>query len=291
MKKALKIGGIIILMLVVFSVGTGFYFYQTDPMIKAMVKNDESKLYYFPVKEMEEMNDLKYSEKVLSVEDSLDIYTYYFEPTTKVSKGNIFFIHGAGGNVSKYKVLIKPLVENGYGVYAVDWRGYGNSTGKPSYKGVLKDTEVAFADFKNKTESDSLKTIVYGTSLGGQLAVKITADNQHEIDALVLDGSIQSAQQMAIDYAPVDFLKEKARNNPENFNQDYVAIRDIKEISNTPKLIIHSQSDRDVSFIQGENLYNAAMEPKEFWITDTRHIMTLKEHPDEAIQKIDELIR
>lgn len=291
MKKTLKVVGVIILILVLFSVITGVYFYQTDPMVKAMVDNDESKLYYFPVKEMEEMNDLKYSEKVLSVEDSLDIYTYYFEPTTKASKGNIFFIHGAGGNVSKYKVLIKPLVENGYGVYAVDWRGYGNSTGKPSYKGVLKDTEVAFADFKNKTESDSLKTIVYGTSLGGQLAVKITADNQHEIDALVLDGSIQSAQQMAIDYAPVDFLKEKARNNPENFNQDYVAIRDIKEISNTPKLIIHSQSDRDVSFIQGENLYNAAMEPKEFWITDTKHIMTLKEHPDEAIQKIDELIR
>ncbi len=291
MKKALKIFGIIILLLVVLTAGAGFYFYQADPMIKAIVDNDESKLYYFPVKEMEDMNDLKYSEKVLSIEDSLDIYTYYFEPTTKASKGNIFFIHGAGGNVSKYKVLIKPLVENGYGVYAVDWRGYGNSTGKPGYKGVLKDTEVAFADFKNKTKSDSLKIIVYGTSLGGQLAIKITADNQNEIDALVLDGSIQSAQQMAIDYAPVDFLKEKARKNPENFNQEYVAVRDIKEISNTPKLIIHSQSDRDVSFKQGENLYEAAKEPKEFWVTDTKHIMTLKEHPDEAIRRISELIR
>lgn len=291
MKKVLKIVGIIILLLVVFTVGTGFYLYQSDPMIKAMVNNDESKLYYFPVKEMEEMNDLNYSEKVLRVEDSLDIYTYYFEPTTEEPKGNIFFIHGAGGNVTKYKALIKPLVENGYGVYAADWRGYGNSTGKPGYKGVLIDTEVAFVDFKNKTESESLKTIVYGTSLGGQLAVKITKDNQDKVDALVLDGSIQSAQQMAIDYAPVDFLKEKARKNPENFNQEYVAIRDIKEISNTPKLIIHSQSDRDVSFIQGENLYEAAKEPKEFWITETKHIMTLKEHPDEAIQKIDKLIR
>lgn len=291
MKKTLKVVGVVILILILFTAGAGFYFYKTDPMVKAIVDNDESKLYYFPVKEMEDMNDLKYSETILRVEDSLNIYSYYFQATTEKPKGNIFFIHGAGGNVSKYKVLIKPLVENGYGVYAVDWRGYGNSTGKPSYKGVLKDTEVAFADFKNKTESDSLKMIVYGTSLGGQLAVKITADNQNEIDALVLDGSIQSAQQMAIDYAPVDFLKEKARKNPENFNQDYVAIRDIKKISNTPKLIIHSQSDRDVSLIQGENLYEAAKEPKEFWITDTKHIMTLKEHPDEAIQRIDELIR
>ncbi|MCY2686806.1 alpha/beta hydrolase [Salinimicrobium sp. TH3] len=291
MKKTLKVVGVVILILILFTAGAGFYFYKTDPMVKAIVDNDESKLYYFPVKEMEDMNDLKYSETILRVEDSLNIYSYYFQAATEEPKGNIFFIHGAGGNVSKYKVLIKPLVENGYGVYTVDWRGYGNSTGKPGYKGVLKDTEVAFADFKNKTESDSLKMIVYGTSLGGQLAVKITADNQNEIDALVLDGSIQSAQQMAIDYAPVDFLKEKARKNPKNFNQDYVAIRDIKEISNTPKLIIHSQLDRDVSFIQGENLYEAAKEPKEFWITDTKHIMTLKEHPNEAIQRIDELIR
>ena len=291
MKKVLKIIGGAIAIVLFLGIGYGLYKYQTDPMLKAIVENDESKLYYFPVKEMDEMNDLKYSETILEVEDSLEIYTYYFESKTEEPKGNIFFIHGAGGNVSKYKALIKPLVENGYRVYAPDWRGYGNSSGKPNFKGVLKDTEIAFVDFKKKTQSDSLKTIVYGTSLGGQLAVKITKDNQNYVDALVLDGSIQSAQQMAIDYAPVEFLKEKARKNPENFNQEYVAIRDIKEICNTPKLIIHSQSDRDVSFKQGENLYEAAKEPKEFWITDTKHIMTLKEYPDEAIQKIDELIR
>lgn len=291
MKKALKIIGGAIAIILLLGIGYGFYMYKTNPMVKAIVDNDESKLYYFPVKEMEDMNDLKYSETILKVEDSLDIYTYYFHPATGELKGNIFFIHGAGGNVSKYKGLINPLVENGYRVYAADWRGYGNSTGTPDYRGVLKDTEIAFIDFKKKTQNDSLKTIVYGTSLGGQLAVKITKDNQNYVDALVLDGSIQSAQQMAIDYAPVDFLKEKARKNPDNFNQDYVAIRDIEEIHNTPKLIIHSQSDRDVSFIQGENLYKAAKEPKQFWITDTKHIMTLKEHPDKAIQKIDELIR
>lgn len=289
MKKALKIVGIGILLIGVFTVGAGFYFYQTDPMIKAIVENDESILYYFPVKEMEEMNDLDYSEKVITV-DSLDIYTYFFKSAIKNSKGNIFFIHGAGGNVSKYAFMFKPLVENGYGVYALDWRGYGNSTGKPGYKGVLKDTQMAFADFKSKTESDSLKTIVYGTSLGGQLAVKIAKDNQGEIDALVLDGSIQSAQQMAIDYAPANFLKEQARRNPQDFNQEYVAVRDIKKISNLPKLIIHSQNDREVLFKHGENLYAAANEPKQFWITDTKHMMTLKEYPDEAIRKIGQLI-
>ncbi|WP_026463942.1 alpha/beta hydrolase [Adhaeribacter aquaticus] len=291
MNKIFKILGAVVLLLIVFAFGAGFYFYQTNPMVKAIVNNDESKLYYFPVKEMESMKEMKYIENVLRVEDSLNIYTYHFIPPTKELKGDIFFIHGAGGNVSRYRHLIKPLLENGFRVYAVDWRGYGNSSGKPNYKGVLKDTETAFADFRKRTLQDSLKTIVYGMSLGGQLAVKITKDNQSEIDALVLDGSIQSAQQLAIDYAPVQFLKEKAKKNPADFNQDYVAIRDIQDIYNTPKLIIHSQSDHDVSFKQGENLFKAAKAPKEFWITKTEHIMTLKDHPDQTVQKINELIQ
>ena len=151
MKKALKIIGGAIAIILLLGIGYGLYMYQTDPMVKAIVDNDESKLYYFPVKEMDEMNDLKYSQTILKIEDSLDIYTYYFQSTTDEPKGDIFFIHGAGGNVSKYKALIKPLVQNGYRVYAVDWRGYGNSSGEPNYKGVLIDTEIAFDDFKKKT--------------------------------------------------------------------------------------------------------------------------------------------
>lgn len=289
MKKALKILGFTVLLIILALIGGGFYFYHTDPMIKAMVNNDESRLYYFPVKEMDEMQDLQYSEHILKIEDSLNIYTYHFSPVIE-PVGNIFFLHGAGGNVSKYSSLIKPLVENGFGVYAVDWRGYGQSTGRPNYKGVLKDTEVGFKDFLSRTRADSLKTIVYGLSLGGQLAVKITRDNQDEVDALVLDGSIQSAQQIAMDYAPVDFLKERARKHPENFNQDYVALEDIREIKDVPKLIIHSKVDREVPFKHGENLFEAAKEPKEFWVTDTKHILTLREYPNETVQKINALL-
>lgn len=291
MRKILKFIGWTFLVLIVLVTGFAIYTYQTNPMLKAIVNNDESKLYYFPVKEMDSMDELDYSVNIMNGEDSINIYTYQFQPSSDEIEGNIFFIHGAGGNVSRYKNLIKPLVENGFKVYAVDWRGYGKSNGVPNYKGVLKDTQMAFNDFIEKTRADNLKTIVYGLSLGGQLGVKIAKDNQDKIDALVLDGSIESAQKLAIDYAPIAYLKEKARNSPDDFNQDYVAINDIKEISNIPKLIIHSKNDREVSFEQGKNLFKAAKEPKEFWVTDTKHMMTLKEYPKETVEKVRELIR
>lgn len=88
----------------------------------------------------------KNSESILIVEDSISIYTYLFEPKNE-NKANIFFIHGAGGNVSTYISYIEPLLENGFAVYELDWRGFGRSTGTPEYKGVMKDTEVAFDDF------------------------------------------------------------------------------------------------------------------------------------------------
>ena len=285
MRKTLKVIGWTILVLIIFGVGSGIYFYHTEPMLKAIINNDESKLYYFPIKEMENMDELNYSENILIVDDTLKIYTYEFKPR-KNKMANIFLVHGAGGNVSTYKNLIKPLVANGFGVYALDWRGYGKSTGTPNYKGVMKDTEVAFKDFMDKTTIDSLKIIVYGMSLGGPMAIKITKDNQNQIDALILDGTVESAQSLAIDYAPIEFLKEKAKKSPEKFNQDYVGVRDIAQIKNIPKLIIHSRKDRDVPFNRGKNVFDSAKEPKEFWETETEHIMTLRDLTEEAITKI-----
>jgi len=291
MKKFLKIIGWLLFVILLLGIGFGTYIYQTNEMIRAIVNNNESKLYYFPSKEISKMNDLVYIENMIKVTDSINICTYQFENKSQIVKANIFLIHGAGGNVSFYQRMIKTLTNNGFKVYAMDWRGYGKSNGIPNFRGVLEDTEVAFIDFLEKTKKDSLKTIIYGMSLGGQIAIKITKDNQDKVQALVLDSSIESAQSLAIDYAPNNFLKEDARKKPNKFNQDYVAIKDIKDIMTIPKLIIHSKNDKDVPFVRGKNIFNAAKEPKEFWETKTEHIMVLVDNPKEAIVRIEKLIK
>ncbi|WP_024769384.1 alpha/beta hydrolase [Aquimarina macrocephali] len=290
MKKIIKIASWTLLTITVLAVGFGIYMYQTDDMIRGMIHEDESKLYYYPSKEIASLEKFRYSEYELIVEDSIKIYTYHFKPLT-APKGNVFYIHGAGENATIWSSLIKPLVDYGFSVYAADWRGYGKSNGTPNYKGILKDTEAAFKDFIHKTQKDSLKTIVYGMSLGGQLAIKITKDNQDKVDALILDGSFESAQRIAIDYAPFEFIKNKHRKHPEKFNQDYVGVRDIVDIRHIPKLIIHSINDEGVPISHGKNLFKNAKEPKTFWETNTPHIMTLRDYPEEAIARINVLIQ
>ena len=290
MKRALKIVGYAILLIIVSGIGFGIYKYQTDDMLRAMINQDESKLSYGPLKEIVSLEKFDFEEYELEVNDSIKIYTYLFKPSIQPI-GNVFFIHGSGGNAAYWSSLYKPLIDEGYNVYAADWRGYGKSTGSPNYRGVLEDTEVAFKDFLDKTKTDSLKHIVYGMSLGGQLAIKITMDNQEHVDALVLDSALESAQKIAIDYAPFEFLKNRARHHPESFNQLYVGSRDIKSIRNIPKLIIHSANDLQVSISHGENLFKNANEPKTFWKTETSHIMTLRDEPKEAIKRINRLIQ
>lgn len=290
MKKTLKFIGWTVLIITLSIVGFGIYKFQTDEKLKAMINQDESKIFYGPLKEIVSLENFDVEEYELEVNDSIKIYTYHFKPNIE-SKGNIFYIHGSGGNAAYWSRLYKPLIDEGYTVYAADWRGYGKSTGSPNYRGVLEDTETAFKDFLRKTKNDTLKTIVYGMSLGGQLAIKITKDNSDKVDALVIDGAFESAQQIAIDYAPFEFLKNRARNNPEKFNQLYVGSRDIRDIKNVPKLIIHSINDEEVPIIHGKNLFKNANPPKEFWETKTPHIMTFRDIPDEAIEKINKLIR
>ncbi len=291
MKKVFKVFGWAFLIFIVGSSGFAFFQYKTNPELRAMLEHDESKLFYLPVKQVDDLSRFEYEEIELQVSDSVKIYNYYFKSQADTVFGKIFLLHDEGGNASYSHEYFGPLLKAGFNVYVVDWRSYGKSEGRPDYMNVLSDSQKSFEDFKARTQSDSLKTIVYGLSIGGQLAVKIALDNPKQINALVLDASILSAQQMAIDYAPIIYFQEKARKNTSQYNQEYIAFRDIQKIENLPKLIIQSKIDEKVAFEHGDTLFKAALEPKTFWETDTKHLKTLKEYPNEAIEKIKALIQ
>ena len=290
MKKFFKITCYSTLTITSLAFFFGVYKYQTDEVLRAMIQNDEAKLMYHPTKEIDPLIGFNFEEFKIKVNDSIYVYSYFLKPTKK-KKGNIFFIHGGGRNATFWVRAFKPLIDDGYAVYASDWRGAGKSNGSPNYITVLEDIKACFKDFNEKTQNEDIKTLVYGMSLGGQLAVDITKENEVAVDALVIDGSLASAQQIAIDYAPFNFLKNRAKNHPEKFNQLYVASRDIKEIKNTPKLIIHSTLDNDVPFHHGEILFKNANEPKEFWKTKTPHVGTLTDLPNKSIKKINDLLK
>jgi predicted alpha/beta-fold hydrolase len=240
--------------------------------------------FYFPSKDWNEIENVNIKEFNFNIDEDI-INTVLFK-TEETPKATILFYHGAGGNISTYISLINPLVNSGYQVFAVDFRGYGKSTGKPTHINIANDAQIIIDKITTKEEFNNLPIIVYGASMGTQIATKIAKDNQNKISALILDGTISSFTDMALLSAP----EEHKAMIAQYVTSPYSAKEDIKEIKNIPKLFIHSKQDASVPFIQGKNVFNNAAEPKLFWEYKGNHLDAVTNFPNEYIQKINNLL-
>ncbi|KGL64216.1 alpha/beta hydrolase [Polaribacter sp. Hel1_85] len=239
--------------------------------------------FYFPKKEWKEVK-ISYSENFISVEKD-SIHTAFFQPKTS-PKATVLFFHGAGGNISTYMYMIEALVKNEYQVYAVDFRGYGKSSGKPTHLNIVKDVEIVFNKMKENKATKNTKLIVYGASLGCQIATQFTKLHQNEVDALILDGGFASFADVAKLYAPKEahtFIENALVNI-------YPSKEEIKEIKNIPKLFIHGKKDKSIPFNQSEIVFKNALEPKEFFISENGHLEALTLETKKVFKQINALI-
>ncbi|CAL2101361.1 alpha/beta hydrolase [Tenacibaculum sp. 190130A14a] len=239
--------------------------------------------FYFPKKEWKEVH-IPHSEEFIAVENDT-IHTTFFQTNKKI-KATILFFHGAGGNISTYMYMIKPLVENGYQVYAVDFRGYGKSTGKPTHVNVKQDAEMFFQRVQNTAAVKNTKLIVYGASLGCQIATYIANKHQKEINGLILDGGFASFADVAKLYAP----KEAHTYIDMALGKMYPSKEEIKEIINVPKLIIHGKADKSIPIEQSKIVYSNAQEPKVFFESEEDHLNAIKLETKVVFKEIDKLL-
>jgi fermentation-respiration switch protein FrsA (DUF1100 family) len=240
--------------------------------------------FYYPVKKWDEMKLTNYEEISLN-KDSI-ILSGIFLKTKDTPKATVLYFHGASGNVTKYYELMKPLAENGYQVFMVDLEGYGKSSGKPTNLNIAEDAQYFFNYMVNREEVKNTKVIIFGASMGTQVATRIARNNQDKISALILDGTISSFTDIAVFYS-----KEEEKRFVQYYVSPYSAKEDIKFIENIPKLFVHSNEDEQVPIEQGKLVYENAKEPKEFWTYKGEHIEAMLLFTKEFVEKIDNLIK
>ncbi len=239
--------------------------------------------FYFPSKEWNKIENIEYDEMFFEI-DSVKLNAILLKPETN-PKATIIFYHGAGGNISTYTNITKPLVLAGYQVFMPDFRGYGKSTGTPTHLNIAQDAQIIFDKIIEKENFEHLPIIIYGASMGTQIATKIAKDNQSKIAGLILDGALSSFTDIALLSVPA----EQRQMIAQYVTSPYSAKNDIKQIENLPKLIIHSKEDKSVPFSQGETVYNNASEPKEFWVYNGEHLKSAINYPELFIQKINSI--
>lgn len=76
-------------------------------------------------------------------------------------------------------------------VVAISYRGYGHSSGSPSEKGILLDSQTALDYIQSHPILQSSPLFLYGQSLGGAVAIGLASDqvNQGKITGVILENT------------------------------------------------------------------------------------------------------
>ncbi|AMJ61267.1 alpha/beta hydrolase [Bosea sp. PAMC 26642] len=166
----------------------------------------------------------------------------------------LLFFHGNAGNFARpvQQARFKALTEDGTGLFAVNYRGYGGSTGTPTEAGLHLDARAAYGAAVARFGASTL--IGYGESLGTGVVLKLASEVP--LVAVVLEApylSTVAVAQGVYPFVPISFLMQ------DQFRSDAV----ISQVR-TPLLVLHGERDRVISFAQGQALYGLANPPKRF---------------------------
>jgi uncharacterized protein len=189
-------------------------------------------------------------EIVLSTADGERVIAWHVPP--RGERPVVLYLHGNGGALSHRAERFRALIADGTGLVAIDYRGYGGSTGRPSERGLALDAEAAY-DFAVARYRPA-RLAVWGESLGTGVAVALAAERP--VGWLVLEAPFTSAADVAAriyPFLPVRWLMQ------DQFRSD----ARIGAIA-APVLVLHGAHDSIVPIEFGERLFALAHEPKRF---------------------------
>ncbi|HCL38364.1 MULTISPECIES: alpha/beta hydrolase [Marinobacter] len=225
--------------------------------------------------------NLEYEDIYLKTADGETLHGWWLPALTdEPAKGTIYFLHGNAQNVSAHILNAAWLPEQGYNVFTIDYRGYGQSTGAPDIEGALHDVETGLRWLAQRRADSEHPLYILGQSLGGALGIALASewvqrDEQPELNGIILDGTFSGFRYIAREKLDLFWLTWPFQY-PLSWTipDDYEGTDRIAGVSPVPVMIIHSVRDGIIPFEHGVRLYEAAEQPKEFLQTDTPHAAT-----------------
>jgi len=172
-------------------------------------------------------------------------------------RANVVYFHGNGANLSNWSPILTAIVRHGYSVFAFDYRGYGQSTGHPSERGLYRDVD-AVVKHARAGQSESTPTIYWGRSLGATMAAY--AATVQPPDGIILESGFVNAG-AAIRTSPIlvvlSFFSSYRFPTAEYVNR-----------AKRPVLVMHGNRDSVIPFALGQELFNTLTVPKQFVVIE-----------------------
>lgn len=131
--------------------------------------------------------------------DGLRLRGWYLPPAPTPAAGStapgLIWFYGNMETVNALAPLLGALRPPRIGLLVLDYRGYGQSEGKPTERGLYSDAEAAWEFLTHRPEIDTTRIAVYGRSLGSAVALYLATERP--IAAVVLDSPLSNAREMA----------------------------------------------------------------------------------------------
>ena len=108
------------------------------------------------------------------------------------AKAAVVIAHGYAEHSGRYEALAHRLVTEGYAVYALDYRGHGQSGGKRASIRVFReyvDDLVRFIDRVRETRPHPPR-FLFGHSMGGLIALQLVLEHPEKVEGLAVSGAL-----------------------------------------------------------------------------------------------------
>ncbi len=190
------------------------------------------------------------AEVVLDTSDGEKLIAWHVPP--RGDKPVVIYFHGNAEIVPWRVERHRATIADGIGLIALNFRGYGGSTGTPTEEGLHRDAAAAYAFAVARYAPQRI--VLWGHSLGTGVAVKLAADKP--VGKLILEAPYSSTADVAaglFPFVPVRWLMH------DQFHSD----RWIRSV-HVPLLIMHGGRDDVINIRFARRLFALAHEPKRF---------------------------
>jgi fermentation-respiration switch protein FrsA (DUF1100 family) len=195
---------------------------------------------------------LEYEDVFLTTSDNERLHGWYVPAVN--ARGVVLFFHGNAGNISHRLDSIRIFNQLGMDTLIIDYRGYGESSGKTTEQGTYLDAQAAWDYLVEERGIATERIIIFGRSLGGAIGAWLGSHQRPA--AVIIESSFSSGVDMGRRLYP--FLPVRL------ITRLKYPVKEYASRLQSPVLVVHSRDDEIIPFAMGEAIYAAVNQPKDF---------------------------